>query len=185
MFLQRRRVMLNGLLFFVGVVFRIKALHLFGDAAVSITVKVNRNKGNACRGQVLTFGEDGRFGRGFLRGKYFFCVGGSCSILLSFQHRVYALSTKFEYWLTPEARWLNWGSSQPGKTLLFCLFLRRCFERKHDLAQGLEVIDQVEGLQIQRAEYPGQSFRTDVADRRIQSMKSPLRSLHMRQHLLQ
>jgi hypothetical protein len=75
MFLKRHRVMLNRLLFFVGVVFRIKALHLFGNAAVSVTIKVNGNEGDARRGQVRACGEDRRLGRGFLRGKYFFCSG--------------------------------------------------------------------------------------------------------------
>ena len=71
------------------------------------------------------------------------------------------------------------------KNLLFRYFsLCGAFERKHDLTQGLEVVYHVNGLQVQRAEYPGQGFRTDVLHSRIQSAKSPFGSLHVRQQLL-
>src|SRR5579862_541338 len=109
MFLQRRRVILNWFLFFVGVVFRIEALHLFGNAAVSVTVKVNRNKGDACCGQVLAFGEDRLLSRRFLRRKNFFCLGWFVLHTIVLSNRVYALSTMFEYWLSHKARGLNCG----------------------------------------------------------------------------
>ena len=64
MLLQVSCVMGNRLVFFVGVVFRIKAPHFFGDAAVSVTVKVNGNEGDAAAAKVLAFREDGGFGLG-------------------------------------------------------------------------------------------------------------------------
>lgn len=36
-----------------------------------------------------------------------------------------------------------------------------CFERNHDLIQGLQVIHPIDGLQLQRAKYWGQRVRPD------------------------
>jgi hypothetical protein len=52
----------NWFVFFVRVVIRIETHHFFGQAAISVTVKVNSNESYDRRSQVLAFCQDGSLG---------------------------------------------------------------------------------------------------------------------------